>query len=65
METLKDKIAGVNSKILENTGRIEELKTKFSDDVKNIKAENKKYAKLLKKLEDMESSIANLFNEEQ
>lgn len=63
METLKDKILGINARIVENNEKIEQLKIKYTQDVAIIKVENKKYIKLSKKLEDMESSIASLFNE--
>jgi len=63
VETLKDKILGINARIVENNEKIEQLKIKYTQDVAIIKVENKKYIKLSKKLEDMESSIASLFNE--
>lgn len=60
METLKDKIAQIEEKIVENNKSIDEAKAEFDAKVASIKEENKKLVRVVKKLQDTEASITSI-----
>ena len=54
MESLENKISKIKTLILENEVILTSLKTKYDEDVKTIKANNKNEVKVLKKLETLQ-----------
>lgn len=62
METLTDKIANIKGKIEANEAFIDQLKAECEEKIKSKKEENKKLARVVKKLEDTEATIAGIFS---
>lgn len=65
MQNLKDKIEGIETLMKENEAQVDVLKSKCAEDIKSIKAKNKEYSKILKKLVETDNSIALIFGRDE
>lgn len=62
MESLENKISKIKTLILENEVVLTSLKTKYDEDVKLVKENNKKEVKILKKLEQLQEKINEVYS---